>query len=98
MIDEDIEVVVFVVKSTVVTVVFGVKVDEVVVVGWEARRVGREDRWFFLNFFSRCLYEDRFRNEFGFFKDVVEVKVVEVEEVVLIEEEFNLKNVDKFSD
>lgn len=98
MIDEDIEVVVPVVKPTVVTVALWVKADEAVVAGWEARRVGREDRWSSLNSSSRCLYEDRPRNELGPLKDVVEVKVVEVEEVVLTEEEPNLKNADKLSD
>lgn len=51
-----------------------------------------------MNSSSRCLYEDRPRNELGPLKDVVEVKVVEVEEVVLTEEEPNLKNADKLSD
>lgn len=98
MIDEDIEVVVPVVKPTVVTVALGVRADEAVVAGWGARRAGRDDRWSSLNSSSRCLYEDRPRNELGPLKDVVEVKVVEVEEVVLTEEEPNLKNADKLSD
>lgn len=90
MIDDDIEVVVPVVKPTVVTVALGVRADEAVVAGWEVRRVGRDDRWSSLNSSNRCLYEERPRNEPGPLKDVVEVKVVEVEEVVLTEEEPNL--------